>query len=194
MTPLSFNFLFSMKTNQQQPFEVSGPNPAEAAARYGSAFDSYSDVAETEIEVSPLTLSDSEPAHLPEFRPMSDDLSFGQAFAAARAEMGPGGSFAWRGQVYGTYYRNEWNAMSAADRHDFTVAAFEAREAFENPAEPLMADVEFDDVSEVAVVGDFHADSIVDNDTAFLVDLVDVGDEQFPAGDLSDFDMTPTDF
>ena len=177
-----------MEAHQQQPFEVSGPNPAEAASQYGSTFDGYNDVAETEIEVSPLTLSGSE--HLPEFRPMSDDLTFGQAFAAARSEMGPGGSFSWHGQVYGTYYRNEWNAMTPDERHEFTLAAFDARDSFESQAEPLLADVEFDDVSEVAVVGDVHADSIIDGDSAFIVDLVDpdaVPDDQ---PDFSDFDVS----
>ncbi|MDE6397351.1 MAG: hypothetical protein K2K84_08770 [Muribaculaceae bacterium] len=177
-----------MESNQQQPFEVSGPNPAEAAARYGSTFDGFTDAAETEIEAAPLTLSDSE--SLPEFRPMSGDLTFGQAFAAARSEMGPGGSFSWRGQVYGTYYRNEWNAMSPGERHDFTLAAFEARDAFENPAEPLVADVEFDDVTEVAVVGDLHADSIVDSDSAFLVDLVDIDEDPAVPTDFQDFDAS----
>ena len=46
-------------------------------------------------------------------------LSFGQAFAAARAEVGPGGVFYWHGGVYGTYYANEWDAMTAEDKQEF---------------------------------------------------------------------------
>ncbi|MGM9846598.1 MAG: hypothetical protein ACI31F_01465 [Muribaculaceae bacterium] len=47
---------------------------------------------------------------------VNDSMSFGEAFAAARAEVGAGGCFVWHGNVYGTYYANEWNAMSE-DQH-----------------------------------------------------------------------------
>ena len=47
---------------------------------------------------------------------INDDMSFGEAFAAARAEVGPGGAFEWHGTVYGTYTADEWNNMSVADR------------------------------------------------------------------------------
>lgn len=50
---------------------------------------------------------------------VTDDMSFNEAFAAARAEVGPGGAFEWHGNVYGTYYANEWNAMSPQERNEF---------------------------------------------------------------------------
>ena len=50
---------------------------------------------------------------------VSDDLSFGEAFAAARAEVGPGGVFHWHGGIYNTYTADEWNAMTVAQKHDF---------------------------------------------------------------------------
>lgn len=50
---------------------------------------------------------------------VSDDLSFSEAFAAARQEVGPGGVFEWNGGVYGTYYANEWNEMTAEERAEF---------------------------------------------------------------------------
>lgn len=50
---------------------------------------------------------------------VKDDMSFAQAFAAARAEVGAGGAFEWHGNVYSTYYANEWNAMSKAEQHAF---------------------------------------------------------------------------
>ena len=52
-----------------------------------------------------------------------EDLSFGEAFAAARAEVGPGGVFHWHGGVYGTYYADEWNAMTAEQKNDFAQQA-----------------------------------------------------------------------
>lgn len=50
---------------------------------------------------------------------VDDDMSFSQAFAAARAEVGPGGAFEWHGQIYGTYTADEWDSMSAAERDEY---------------------------------------------------------------------------
>lgn len=61
---------------------------------------------------------------------VNDSMSFNQAFAAARAELGAGGVFEWRGGVYGTYYATEWNSMSAAEKaewnHNFSWGKFHA--------------------------------------------------------------------
>ena len=50
---------------------------------------------------------------------VSDDLSFGEAFAQARAEVGPGGVFHWHGGIYNTYSAEEWNAMTIEQKHVF---------------------------------------------------------------------------
>lgn len=50
---------------------------------------------------------------------VNDNMSFNEAFAAARHEVGPGGLFEWHGQVYGTYYGNEWDAMSDAEHEQY---------------------------------------------------------------------------
>ena len=50
---------------------------------------------------------------------VSDDLSFGEAFQQARAEVGSGGVFHWHGGIYNTYSADEWNAMSVDQKHDF---------------------------------------------------------------------------
>lgn len=50
---------------------------------------------------------------------VNDEMSFSEAFAAARAEVGPGGVFEWHGGIYGTYYASEWNAMDNAARNEF---------------------------------------------------------------------------
>ena len=50
---------------------------------------------------------------------VSDELSFGKAFDAARTEVGPGGVFRWRGHIYNTYTEAEWKAMSADNRQLF---------------------------------------------------------------------------
>lgn len=50
---------------------------------------------------------------------VSDDMSFAEAFAAARAEVGAGGVFEWHGGVYGTYYAEEWNSMTPEEQQAF---------------------------------------------------------------------------
>lgn len=54
------------------------------------------------------------PTEILEAHSVTDDMSFSEAFAAARAEVGPGGAFVWHGQVYGTYRGDdpEWQEMS----------------------------------------------------------------------------------
>ena len=48
-----------------------------------------------------------------------DEMSFGEAFAAARAEVGPGGVFYWHGGIYNTYTADEWNSMTPDQKHEF---------------------------------------------------------------------------
>lgn len=50
---------------------------------------------------------------------VTDDMSFNEAFEAARAEVGSGGAFVWHGNVYNTYTADEWNAMTDEQREAF---------------------------------------------------------------------------
>lgn len=53
---------------------------------------------------------------------VGQDLSFSQAFAEARAQVGPGGVFLWHGQLYGTYYADEWEAMNDEQRAEYAAS------------------------------------------------------------------------
>jgi hypothetical protein len=48
-----------------------------------------------------------------------DSQSFKEAFDAARAELGPGGVFRWRGNLFNTYTEDEWKNMSDEDKEQF---------------------------------------------------------------------------
>lgn len=50
---------------------------------------------------------------------VDDNASFSQAFADARAQVGPGGVFEWHGRAYGTYYKDEWDNMTAEQKHEY---------------------------------------------------------------------------
>ena len=49
----------------------------------------------------------------------TDGMSFSEAFAAARAEVGAGGIFEWNGNYYGTYYEDEWKEFSDDFKQEF---------------------------------------------------------------------------
>ena len=51
---------------------------------------------------------------------VNDNMSFGEAFATARAEVGPGGCFEWHGNIYGTYTADEWNNMTVEQRTEWS--------------------------------------------------------------------------
>ncbi|CCH00669.1 hypothetical protein FAES_2660 [Fibrella aestuarina BUZ 2] len=50
---------------------------------------------------------------------VDDSMPFGEAFAAARAEVGPGGVFRWHGQAYNTFWQEEWADLSLAQRQEY---------------------------------------------------------------------------
>lgn len=83
-------------------------------------------VAATKTEVSEETAdaaaTEAQQAAIGQSLPVAqirNDLSFGEAFNAARAEVGPGGVFIWHGGIYNTYTADEWNAMTSQQKLDF---------------------------------------------------------------------------
>ncbi len=51
---------------------------------------------------------------------VSDNMSFEQAFAAARDEVGMGGVFGWHGHWYNTFEKDEWSSLSLEQRQEYT--------------------------------------------------------------------------
>ena len=104
----------------------SGSEPKEAEAEVVGTETVVSEepvaAAETvtsETEVSPAATGQAAShAEILEAHSVNDGMSFGEAFAAARAEVGPGGAFVWHGRVYGTFRADdpEWQEMSAQER------------------------------------------------------------------------------
>ncbi len=50
---------------------------------------------------------------------IDSDITFSEAFAEARSQVGAGGVFEWNGGVYGTYYADEWDEMSTEQKEEF---------------------------------------------------------------------------
>lgn len=110
---------------------------------------------------------------------VNDDMSFGEAFAAARAAYGSGAVFEWHGNTYNTYTREEVEAQEGGQY---------AEVVDDVPVEVVEVDVagDTDEVlaEEVQVIGIDSEDAIVidDNETAFVAEVdevyVEVYDDQ----------------
>ena len=96
---------------------------------FGAASTLFTGAANPDEAVAPHTTPPS-PTPEPEPTPIvdenismatcvDDDMSFSQAFAAARAEVGPGGVFEWHGNLYNTYTAEEWDNMTAEEQEDY---------------------------------------------------------------------------
>ncbi len=53
---------------------------------------------------------------------VTDDMTFDEAFAAARTEMGPGDYFEWHGNYFNTFYQHEWEGMSETEHQAFVAS------------------------------------------------------------------------
>lgn len=116
---------------------------------------------------------------------VDDSMSFNQAFAAARREVGPGGLFAWHGRTFGTYYGNEWNAMTPDEKAQYWVDVhhttshindelLSTSDSSQEPLSDLASNLSSDNTSESKVdenqeikeVNDIDDDGVVDADIA----------------------------
>ena len=148
-----------------------------------------SDVAESDVAVLP-------PLDVP-LALVDDNLPFGDAFADARSQVGPGGIFDWHGNLFNTYYVEEWDAMSQDERIHFAqlVPAAQDAEPIPQPdiaedVAPLEADVhavsdddhEFtDDDVRILGIDDFDREAPLlfgmDDDGADVVSIIDLSDD-----------------
>ncbi|MBD5324844.1 MAG: hypothetical protein HDS02_08500 [Bacteroides sp.] len=88
-----------------------------------SAIDEVPEASETEEVVSTQETPAPEQAILANDEGIRiahvDADNFNDAFAQARQQVGPGGVFEYNGRLYGTYYADEWNSMTAQERADY---------------------------------------------------------------------------
>ncbi len=108
-----------------------------------------------------------------------DDMSFGEAFQTARAEVGPGGVFRWHGNIYNTYTEKEWNELSHTDKETLVARV---------GAEVSPADINTEQVAQASVAVDETVDEArteeVDNDGAVDVASVSTVDTQEDAAQV----------
>ncbi len=100
---------------------------------------------------------------------VDDEMTFSEAFAEARQQVGPGGVFEWHGKVYGTYYKTEWEQMSGNER-----AEWQARVDYNDvrdTEEPVpVRHITDNPEIKVAAVGEFEMENGETYDAAVLED------------------------
>ena len=105
---------------------------------------------------------------------VNDDMSFGEAFAAARSELGTGGVFMWQGNAYNTFYKEEWADMTSFEKESFIAGFLEIPDEHLMPTANVMQPDEADDLNEYPEGQDneFFSDNAGGDDVpmAFVVD------------------------
>ena len=112
----------SKKKSSIKPLIVGGIAAAAmgAGVAYASDIETFNFGEETDNNESSNNDSNINlPENVKIAESVTDDMSFNEAFAAARAEVGVGGVFEWNGEMYNTFTAEEWNSMSPQERHEF---------------------------------------------------------------------------
>jgi hypothetical protein len=116
-----------------------------------------------------------------------DSLSFSKAFAESRATLGPGGFFEWRGETFNTYTKEEWDAMTPDQRHEFFESIDPAYTELygNNPDEILKilngetAVINDEDITDLVITEETDSyDENIDMKDAILLDDNDYVDDQ----------------
>lgn len=90
-----------------------------------------------------------------------EDMSFGEAFATAREDLGPGETFEWHGNLYSTSTIEEWNAAHPSEpvvetvTDDTDATDVEAVEVIDDAEEELPSD-------EVEILGEEDAEDDIE--------------------------------
>ncbi|MBR4388752.1 MAG: hypothetical protein IKT00_06200 [Prevotella sp.] len=123
---LSFADAFAAARAQVGPGGVFHWHGHDYGTYYETEWDAMSDAQQAQYEASAASPAHATHPVTPHFvaeapvAVVSDGMSFADAFAAARAQVGAGGVFEWHGGVFSTYYENEWDGMTPQQQHHFT--------------------------------------------------------------------------
>jgi len=111
---------------------------------------------------------------------VSDDMTFDDAFAAARTDVGYGGWFNWNEQSYSTFTKEEWNSLSESEQQSYVDQVIE-QSNIEN-AEWIESPIqEMEIAEEVEAVEEMKADEeIIINDEDIALDTEDIVETEVP--------------
>lgn len=126
---------------------------------------------------------------------VNNNMSFNEAFAAARKDVGPGGFFNYKGETYNTYYKEEWDSLSPADKQDYyasldtvtdehaVVTEEEILDILNDQGEIVDEITSLDDQEDIVLIGDEdnYAEVVITEDVVIL-------DEDSPTIETEDTD------
>lgn len=151
--------LYSMKTPETVPVISQEESPV---------YDSK-DLPKTEPSNSIEIISVKPVAEISE-----QNISFAEAFKVAREICGTGGWFLWRGNIYNTYYKEEWQSLSQDEKNDY-LASIEIRNIQNNEIQDDTDDLDFDTNNQImASSGEIINENEPENniqENVFSVDL-----------------------
>lgn len=143
----------------------------------GTMYAVQSIASDSDSAISPSADDGMKVAHV------SDQLSFRHAFDAARAEVGPGGVFTWRGHIYNTYTEAEWKQMSHEERNLFAARV---------KPEVSPADIDTRQVAQEAAAQEGEQPVVTENVSEQVVDDdVRVAELETPDHDVAAHQETP---
>lgn len=119
---------------------------------------------------------------------VTDDMSFNEAFAAARKDIGAGGFFEWEGSTYNSYYKEEWEALSPEEQGDF-MASVNPPSGGDAVSEDIIIQILNGDEEDPTIDILDHEDIVIlDDDPQNPIDLDDVViiDDDFDVDELDD--------
>ena len=157
-------------------------NPSETAENAAAAQPSNTE-AETGANAAATQPSHFDGEQIPMALEVTDDMSFSEAFAAAREEVGPGGVFFWNDGVYGTYYRNEWANLSDEYKTQFS------NYPYQDPT--LLNESDNDIVNEP--VSELTNEPVEEDDSGEVIDYTEDEVNELSAAEIIDEDVQVAD-
>lgn len=122
---------------------------------------------------------------IPVANSVSDDMSFSEAFAAARTEVGSGGVFEWHGNIYSTFTKEEWDSMTQEQRDEYGSHFNWHNDHADNSTTTADEITTAEDVEIVATNNNEHADDETTNDGDELAVVISDGNgEEIAVGEV----------
>lgn len=155
------------------PFKVMGKN--DGPVNPDDLNQGEENAADTENLVSETTAANHTPVEsdLNVATSVNDDMTFDQAFAAARNEVGGGGGmFYWHGKGYGTYTKDEWDSLSPEDKSDYWASVNHTHSDYvQTHTDPIKTEFSISDIEDVDLAAAYFVDANGNGTEDLILDI-----------------------
>jgi len=161
-------------------------------------YETETKVETTETESETLQTQTWNPNTAPIAGTVNDEMSFSEAFASARQELGAGGVFEWHGQYYGTFYAEEVDSnhqptieYPTVAEHDLPTLDYEPviEEVYEEEVYVTVTEETEVEITDVDIDNDGFADAVyVEEDITTTVEEVTVVNEEIAEVEITQYE------